>query len=248
MLVCIRSLSIMLRTASWLVYGARWFTASGYERSAQGFDPRDDEVKRARRAQALPHARSRLIGRLIAAIDLTSSPVQTPALDAPWLSALPSAEPPFTCAHAAAALALSSHSFCMVCRSPQRGEEALAVICQSTGNQRVHLHTCDLSDMSDIRRFAREFAGSGHRADTLINNAGGMASTVIRTREGAEQSFATNVLGAQPISRRKSSPLPPHAATGTYYMTHALLPVMQASAAQAKTPICRVITVSSGGM
>ena len=34
----------MLRTASWLIYGARWFTASGYERSAQGFDSRDDQV------------------------------------------------------------------------------------------------------------------------------------------------------------------------------------------------------------
>jgi hypothetical protein len=35
----------MFRTASWLVYGARWFTASGFERSAQGFDARDDHVR-----------------------------------------------------------------------------------------------------------------------------------------------------------------------------------------------------------
>ncbi len=36
---------------------------------------------------------------------------------------------------------------------------------------------------------------------------------------------------------------------GTYYMTHALLPLMQAScAAQTPSPTCRVITVSSGGM
>lgn len=38
------ALGDMFRTASWLVYGARWFTASGFERSAQGFDPRDDQV------------------------------------------------------------------------------------------------------------------------------------------------------------------------------------------------------------
>ena len=86
----------------------------------------------------------------------------------------------------------------MVCRSPQRGEEALSAICKATGSQRVHLHACDMSDLSDIRRFAREFAGGGHKADTLINNAGGMAATVVRTREGAEQSFATNVLGTCP--------------------------------------------------
>jgi NAD(P)-dependent dehydrogenase (short-subunit alcohol dehydrogenase family) len=82
-----------------------------------------------------------------------------------------------------------------VCRSQQRGEEARAAICESTGSQRVLLHTCDISDLSDIRRFVRQFAGSGHSADCLINNAGGMAATVVRTREGAEQSFAANVLG-----------------------------------------------------
>ena len=90
----------------------------------------------------------------------------------------------------------------MVCRSPQRGEEALSAICKATGSQRVHLHACDMSDLSDIRRFARDFAGGGHRADTLINNAGGMAATVVRTREGAEQSFATNVLGTRPAQLR----------------------------------------------
>jgi NAD(P)-dependent dehydrogenase (short-subunit alcohol dehydrogenase family) len=90
---------------------------------------------------------------------------------------------------------LSSNSGCMVCRSPQRGEEARLAICQSTGSKRVYLHTCDMSELGDIRRFVREFSSGGHKVDTLINNAGGMAASVVRTREGAEQSFATNVLG-----------------------------------------------------
>ena len=68
-------------------------------------------------------------------------------------------------------------------------------ICQLTGSKRVYLHTCDMSELGDIRRFAREFSSGGHKVDTLINNAGGMAASVVRTREGAEQSFATNVLG-----------------------------------------------------
>lgn len=136
------------------------------------------------------------------------------------------------------------HIFCMVCRSPQRGEEALSAICKATGSQRVHLHACDMSDLSDIRRFARDFAGGGHRADTLINNAGGMAATVVRTREGAEQSFATNVLGTRPAQlRTRAASL----MTGTYFLTHALLPVMQSSCGS-QAPACRIITVSSGGM
>ena len=63
----------MFRTVSWLVYGARWFTASGFERSAQGFDVRDDHVKKLRRAAA-PAYLMRDTGRLIAAIGLMSSP------------------------------------------------------------------------------------------------------------------------------------------------------------------------------
>jgi hypothetical protein len=35
----------MFRTASWLVYGAKWYKASGFERSAQRFDARDDQVR-----------------------------------------------------------------------------------------------------------------------------------------------------------------------------------------------------------
>ena len=110
----------------------------------------------------------------------------------------------------------------MVCRSPQRGEEALSAICKATGSQRVHLHACDMSDLSDIRRFARDFAGGGHRADTLINNAGGMASTVMRTREGAEQSFATNVLGTCPAQHltRAASQLIRHVLLDARFVAH----------------------------
>ena len=38
------SMPAMFRTATWLIYGTRWFTASGFERSAQGFDARDMQV------------------------------------------------------------------------------------------------------------------------------------------------------------------------------------------------------------
>ena len=39
-----KSMPAMFRTATWLIYGTRWFTASGFERSAQGFDARDMQV------------------------------------------------------------------------------------------------------------------------------------------------------------------------------------------------------------
>jgi hypothetical protein len=69
---------VMFRTASWLVYGARWFTASGYERSAQGFDARDDHVNYF--PTDIASASHVILGRSIAAIDLTSLLARTRAL------------------------------------------------------------------------------------------------------------------------------------------------------------------------
>ena len=190
----------MFRTASWLIYGARWFTASGYERSAQGFDARDDHVR------SVPDGL-----RYFLQGDTAAGRLQPPLIRhhrrqlryrarsrygaCPARCYRPHVRTRCPCAPVAC------DGACRVCRSPQRGEEALLAICQSTGSKRVHLHTCDISELSDIRRFAREFASGGHRADTLINNAGGMAASVIRTREGAEQSFAANVLGKSRCDR-----------------------------------------------
>jgi hypothetical protein len=82
---CVRDLKenqeaarVMFRTASWLVYGARWFTASGYERSAQGFDARDDHVNCF--PTDIASASHVTLGRSIAAIDPTSLLARTRAL------------------------------------------------------------------------------------------------------------------------------------------------------------------------
>ncbi len=88
---------------------------------------------------------------------------------------------------------------------------------------RIHPETCDLSELSDVRRFSESFLARRESLDVLVNNAGVLSSSRQQTAEGLELSFATNVLGP-------------------FLLTSLLLPALAATA----TP--RVITVSSGGM
>lgn len=102
----------------------------------------------------------------------------------------------------------------------------------------IHLWVCDLSDLSDVRRFAQEYdqgrspsakaAGANEtrklaKVDALINNAGAMFHDYIESKDGLEMNFALNV-------------------AGTYLLTELLLPTLE----RAEHP--RVVTVASGGM
>jgi len=106
----------------------------------------------------------------------------------------------------------------LVGRNREKGESALAEV----GGD-AELHLCDLSLMSEIRRFAQEFLDSGAPLDVLINNAGVMPSERQHTDEGFELTFATNLLGP-------------------YLLTELLLPRLR----EGENP--RVIVMSSGGM
>eukprot|EP00741_Cyanophora_paradoxa_P007281 tig00001095_g7043.t1 len=81
----------------------------------------------------------------------------------------------------------------ILCRSPQRGREALEKLKKDTGNDNIHLHIADLSVMKETREFAREFS-KRKRLDVLVLNAGYMPTAREETPEGIEKSFATNVL------------------------------------------------------
>ena len=87
----------------------------------------------------------------------------------------------------------------------------------------VKLELCDLSDLSEVRRFAESFQARFARLDLLVNNAGVLPSERTHTPDGVELTFATNVLGP-------------------FLLTSLLLPALLAAAPS------RVITVSSGGM
>mmetsp|Transcript_30732 Transcript_30732/g.62002 ORF Transcript_30732/g.62002 Transcript_30732/m.62002 type:complete len:343 (+) Transcript_30732:8-1036(+) len=83
----------------------------------------------------------------------------------------------------------------MLCRNQQRGEDALAQIKSETGNDNVFLHTVDVSSMTQVKSFAKDFLGNNHKVDALINNAGVLPLKRSTTSEGIETCLATTIGG-----------------------------------------------------
>ncbi|MBI2060981.1 MAG: SDR family oxidoreductase [Nitrospirae bacterium] len=83
----------------------------------------------------------------------------------------------------------------MVCRSRERGGEALDTIRKETGSKSVELMIADFSSQTSIRTFAGEFVKRHPRLDVLINNAGIIAGPRVVTPEGLEYTFALNHIG-----------------------------------------------------
>jgi len=108
-------------------------------------------------------------------------------------------------------------------RDAARAEQAVVEVTDSVPGATVRPQACDLSSLSAIRSFAREFASSEPRLDVLVNNAGVMPDERTSSPDGHELMFATHVL----------APL----ALGT------LLADLLAGSAPA-----RVLNVNSGGM
>lgn len=111
----------------------------------------------------------------------------------------------------------------LVCRNSKGGEKVRDDILSEHSNASVHVHTCDLSSLSDIARLADEFQKSNIRIRALVNNAGAMLQSHEKSADGLEANFATNTLG-------------------TFAITEMLRPSLDVENG------ARVITVSSGGM
>jgi NAD(P)-dependent dehydrogenase (short-subunit alcohol dehydrogenase family) len=124
---------------------------------------------------------------------------------------------------AAAGFARLGATVWLVVRNVERGERARARIAERTGHDELLVATCDLSEMSSVRRFAREFAERSPRLDVLVNNAGLLTRERSLSADGIELTLAINVLA--PV-----------------LLTTLLVPVLESSAPS------RVINVSSGGM
>jgi NAD(P)-dependent dehydrogenase (short-subunit alcohol dehydrogenase family) len=93
----------------------------------------------------------------------------------------------------ARALALAGAEVIIAARKPELGEEVANQINQEAGLKRVSFGMLDLSSLEAIRHFANVW---GDRpVDLLINNAGVMASPLMRTADGFEMQFGTNHLG-----------------------------------------------------
>ena len=113
----------------------------------------------------------------------------------------------------------------MLIRDPGRGAQAVSRIESRLpgASDALQLELCDLSDLSQVRRFGEAFLARHERLDVLVNNAGVLNQQRRHTADGIELTFATNVLGP-------------------FLLTKLLLPALRAAAQS------RVITVSSGGM
>jgi NAD(P)-dependent dehydrogenase (short-subunit alcohol dehydrogenase family) len=108
----------------------------------------------------------------------------------------------------------------MVCRNRAKGEAAQTEIKEVSGSTQVELIVADLSELSEVRRVAREFKQSYTQLHVLVNNAGGINSEHKVTSDGLEVTFATNYLAP-------------------FLLTHLLLDVLKASAP------ARIVNVSS---
>jgi NAD(P)-dependent dehydrogenase (short-subunit alcohol dehydrogenase family) len=74
-------------------------------------------------------------------------------------------------------------------RTPDKARAALS------GIERVELEALDLFDPASIDAFASRFLSTGRPLHLLVNNAGIMATPLVRDARGFESQFATNHLG-----------------------------------------------------
>jgi NAD(P)-dependent dehydrogenase (short-subunit alcohol dehydrogenase family) len=92
----------------------------------------------------------------------------------------------------ARALASAGAEVTLAVRNLEAGQRIAEDIIASTGSKRVLVAPLDLADQASVAAFAAAWEGALH---ILVNNAGIMASPLMRTPEGWEMQFATNHLG-----------------------------------------------------
>ena len=93
----------------------------------------------------------------------------------------------------ARALATAGAAVVIAVRNPEAGRSVAETINASLDSPRVTVAQLDLADLSSVRRFTTEWGDTPLHA--LINNAGIMATPLMRTASGWESQFATNHLG-----------------------------------------------------
>lgn len=104
----------------------------------------------------------------------------------------------------------------LACRSKERGEQAVKELKERAPNATFELQLLDLSDLSDVKRFAEDFGkrtNNSAAVDIIINNAGIMKPPFAKSKDGFESQLATNHLGhfalikhMMPFLEKSSSP------------------------------------------
>ncbi|MDC0746774.1 oxidoreductase [Polyangium mundeleinium] len=113
-------------------------------------------------------------------------------------------------------LAAAGATVIVPARTPDKARAALA------GLERVEIERLDLGDPASVDVFAARFSASGRPIHMLVNNAGIMATPLVRDARGFESQLATNHLGH-------------------FQLTLRLWPALR------KAQGARVISLSSGG-
>lgn len=83
----------------------------------------------------------------------------------------------------------------IVCRSKERGEEALKDIRNKSNNENVELILADMASQKSIKNFAEQFKTKYDKLDVLVNNAGLIIGKKELTEDGIESTFAINHMG-----------------------------------------------------
>ncbi|MBC3540204.1 SDR family oxidoreductase [Rufibacter sediminis] len=94
----------------------------------------------------------------------------------------------------AEALAKEGNQVVMVCRSNEKGRQAITDIQKHVPDAQLELHLADLSSMEEVRRLADELKTKYPVIDVLINNAGLIPGHQETTVDGWELAWATNHL------------------------------------------------------
>jgi NAD(P)-dependent dehydrogenase (short-subunit alcohol dehydrogenase family) len=114
----------------------------------------------------------------------------------------------------------------MMCRSKERGEQALQDVRTTSKSDKVELILADMASQESVRKAVNEFLGNHSRLDVLIHNAANFDHrqiTPVITEDGLENVFATNHVNI-------------------FLMTKLLLETLKQSAPS------RIITVASKGL
>ncbi|EUC54833.1 short-chain dehydrogenase/reductase [Rhizoctonia solani AG-3 Rhs1AP] len=83
----------------------------------------------------------------------------------------------------------------LACRNEARGEEAKSSIIKSTGNLKIEVELLDCGKFASVRAFLDRWKErESRKIDVLVNNAGGLTSTVSLTPDGFEQTYQANHL------------------------------------------------------
>ncbi|MEM6995385.1 MAG: SDR family oxidoreductase [Myxococcota bacterium] len=92
-------------------------------------------------------------------------------------------------------LAQEGATVVMAARNRSKGEEAVADVKETSGNDKVELLELDLASLASVRAAAKTFLERHDRLDLLINNAGLILGDRRTTADGFESTFGINHLG-----------------------------------------------------